>query len=63
MIRWVIEVKGAPGMSYAGETYQLQVDFPEHYPVEAITLWKRLRLLPSTDSVFFFFYILFFNIY
>uniref|UniRef100_A0A6V7QRT5 UBC core domain-containing protein n=1 Tax=Ananas comosus var. bracteatus TaxID=296719 RepID=A0A6V7QRT5_ANACO len=33
--RWVIEVLGAPGTLYANETYQLQVDFPEHYPMEA----------------------------
>ncbi|CAA2960337.1 probable ubiquitin-conjugating enzyme E2 16 [Olea europaea subsp. europaea] len=33
--RWVIEVNGAPGTLYADETYQLQVDFPEHYPMEA----------------------------
>uniref|UniRef100_A0A0D3FMG7 UBC core domain-containing protein n=3 Tax=Oryza TaxID=4527 RepID=A0A0D3FMG7_9ORYZ len=33
--RWVIEVAGAAGTLYAGETYQLQVDFPEHYPMEA----------------------------
>lgn len=33
--RWVIEVIGAPGTLYAGETYQLQIDFPEHYPMEA----------------------------
>ncbi|KAE8707737.1 Ubiquitin-conjugating enzyme 15 [Hibiscus syriacus] len=33
--RWVIEVNGAPGTLYANETYQLQVDFPEHYPMEA----------------------------
>ncbi|TVU45696.1 hypothetical protein EJB05_05192, partial [Eragrostis curvula] len=32
---WVVEVAGAPGTLYAGETYQLQVDFPEHYPMEA----------------------------
>ncbi|RWW26296.1 hypothetical protein GW17_00009332, partial [Ensete ventricosum] len=32
---WVIEVAGAPGTLYANETYQLQVDFPEHYPMEA----------------------------
>jgi ubiquitin-protein ligase len=31
----VIEVTGAAGTLYAGETYQLQVDFPEHYPMEA----------------------------
>jgi len=35
IIRWVIEVTGAPGTLYANETYQLQVDFPEHYPMEA----------------------------
>ncbi|RVW51736.1 putative ubiquitin-conjugating enzyme E2 16 [Vitis vinifera] len=33
--RWVIEVHGAPGTLYANESYQLQVDFPEHYPMEA----------------------------
>ncbi|KAJ4789743.1 Ubiquitin-conjugating enzyme family protein [Rhynchospora pubera] len=33
--RWIIEVAGAPGTLYSGETYQLQVDFPEHYPMEA----------------------------
>ncbi|XP_016201920.2 LOW QUALITY PROTEIN: probable ubiquitin-conjugating enzyme E2 16 [Arachis stenosperma] len=33
--RWVIEVSGAPGTLYANETYQLQVDFPENYPMEA----------------------------
>ncbi|KAH7524139.1 hypothetical protein FEM48_Zijuj06G0087400 [Ziziphus jujuba var. spinosa] len=41
--RWVIEVNGAPGTLYANETYQLQVDFPEHYPMEA-------------PQVFFFFF-------
>lgn len=45
--RWVIEVNGAPGTLYANETYQLQVDFPEHYPMEApqvkcITLWRLI---------------------
>lgn len=35
MQRWVIEVNGAPGTLYSNETYQLQVDFPEHYPMEA----------------------------
>ncbi|KAM0032526.1 putative ubiquitin-conjugating enzyme E2, ubiquitin-conjugating enzyme/RWD [Helianthus debilis subsp. tardiflorus] len=33
--RWVIEVNGAQGTIYAGEKYQLQVDFPENYPMEA----------------------------
>ncbi|KAL6007260.1 putative ubiquitin-conjugating enzyme E2 18 [Asimina triloba] len=33
--RWIIEVSGAPGTLYANESYQLQVDFPEHYPMEA----------------------------
>ncbi|XP_068468642.1 LOW QUALITY PROTEIN: probable ubiquitin-conjugating enzyme E2 16 [Phaseolus vulgaris] len=33
--RWVVEVIGAPGTLYANETYQLQVDFPENYPMEA----------------------------
>ncbi|KDO84673.1 hypothetical protein CISIN_1g031319mg [Citrus sinensis] len=33
--RWIIEVNGAPGTLYANETFELQVDFPEHYPMEA----------------------------
>lgn len=33
--RWIIEVNGAPGTLYSNESYQLQVDFPEHYPMEA----------------------------
>lgn len=28
-------MNGAQGTLYAEETYQLQVDFPEHYPMEA----------------------------
>lgn len=31
----MIDVIGAPGTLYANETYQLQVDFPDHYPMEA----------------------------
>ena len=34
--RWVIEVNRAPGTQYANELYQLQVDFPKKYPVEAL---------------------------
>ncbi|KAG7587141.1 Ubiquitin-conjugating enzyme E2 [Arabidopsis thaliana x Arabidopsis arenosa] len=33
--RWIIEVIGAPGTLYANDTYQLQVDFSEHYPMES----------------------------
>uniref|UniRef100_A0A804P934 UBC core domain-containing protein n=1 Tax=Zea mays TaxID=4577 RepID=A0A804P934_MAIZE len=33
--RWVVDVAGAPGTLYTGETYKLQVDFSEHYPMEA----------------------------
>ncbi|KAG5383302.1 hypothetical protein IGI04_034772 [Brassica rapa subsp. trilocularis] len=33
--KWIIEVTGAPGTLYANETYKLQVDFPEHYPMES----------------------------
>ncbi|KAL4577682.1 hypothetical protein LXL04_013793 [Taraxacum kok-saghyz] len=33
--RWVIEVYGAQGTIYADEKYQVQVDFPENYPMEA----------------------------
>ncbi|XP_016452654.1 serpin-ZX isoform X1 [Nicotiana tabacum] len=33
--RWLIEVNGAPGTLYANETYQLQAEFPEHYPIKA----------------------------
>ncbi|KAF6167087.1 hypothetical protein GIB67_041342 [Kingdonia uniflora] len=31
---WIIEVNGASGTLYSNETYQLQLDFPEHYPME-----------------------------
>ncbi|GMP81466.1 hypothetical protein CsSME_00036166 [Camellia sinensis var. sinensis] len=37
--RWVIEVNGVPGTLYSNETFQLQVDFPEHYPMEAPQLF------------------------
>ncbi|KAL8168293.1 hypothetical protein V2J09_009792 [Rumex salicifolius] len=33
--KWIIEVHGAPGTLYSNETFQLQVEFPEHYPMEA----------------------------
>lgn len=33
--RWIIEVHGAPNTLYEGEEFHLQVDFPEHYPMEA----------------------------
>ncbi|WZZ20483.1 hypothetical protein YC2023_121870 [Brassica napus] len=32
---WKIDVTGAPGMLYENETYQLQVEFPVNYPMEA----------------------------
>ncbi|CAA6653702.1 unnamed protein product [Spirodela intermedia] len=51
--RWVIEVIGAPGTLYAGETYQLQVDFPEHYPMEAPQV--SMKNHSFCDNFFFFF--------
>ncbi|KAH0905978.1 hypothetical protein HID58_037805 [Brassica napus] len=33
--KWKIDVTGAPGMLYENETYQLQVEFPVNYPMEA----------------------------
>ncbi|KAL8166089.1 hypothetical protein V2J09_007588 [Rumex salicifolius] len=33
--RWLIDVNGAQDTLYSNETYQLQVDFPDHYPMEA----------------------------
>jgi ubiquitin-protein ligase len=33
--RWIIGVHGAPGTLYEGETFHLQVDFAEYYPMEA----------------------------
>ena len=50
--RWVIEVTGAPGTLYANETYQLQVDFPENYPMEAPQV--LLLALTCINSTFFF---------
>ncbi len=32
---------GAPGTLYEGETFNLQVDFPEHYPMEAPLVQTR----------------------
>ncbi|XP_027772432.1 probable ubiquitin-conjugating enzyme E2 16 [Solanum pennellii] len=40
--RWLIEMQDAPERLYAGETFQLQVDFPEHYPIEA----PRVKFVP-----------------
>ena len=48
----MIEVNGAAGTLYANETYQLQVDFPEHYPMEA----------PQVSDLFHFFLIFNFSI-
>ncbi|GKV44178.1 hypothetical protein SLEP1_g51383 [Rubroshorea leprosula] len=42
--RWVIEVNGAPGTLYANETYQLQVDFPENYPMESPQVGRNLEV-------------------
>ncbi len=39
--RWIIQVHGAPGTLYEGETFHLQVDFPEHYPMEAPLVQTR----------------------
>ncbi|XP_057529582.1 probable ubiquitin-conjugating enzyme E2 16 [Amaranthus tricolor] len=33
--RWIIDVNGAPGTLYSNDSYQLQVDFPVNYPMEA----------------------------
>eukprot|EP00243_Klebsormidium_subtile_P003037 TRINITY_DN16171_c0_g1_i1.p1 TRINITY_DN16171_c0_g1~~TRINITY_DN16171_c0_g1_i1.p1 ORF type:complete len:159 (-),score=13.12 TRINITY_DN16171_c0_g1_i1:207-683(-) len=33
--RWIIALDGVPDTIYAGEHFELQVDFPEHYPMEA----------------------------
>lgn len=38
-------MNGASGTLYDNETYQLQVDFPEHYPMEA----------PQVHRILFFF--------
>lgn len=53
--RWVIEVHGAPGTLYANESYQLQVDFPEHYPMEAPQVAKNI--IKICISFFFFFFL------
>ena len=51
----MIEANGAAGTLYANETYQLQVDFPEHYPMEA----------PQASDFFFFSsnFVIFANLY
>ena len=53
--RWVIEVHGAPGTLYANESYQLQVDFPEHYPMEAPQVAKNIIKICISFFIFFFF--------
>lgn len=49
--RWVIEVIGAPGTLYANETYQLQVDFPEHYPMESPQVSVYLTSVPCYSEI------------
>ncbi len=46
--RWIIQVHGAPETLYEGETFHLQVDFPEHYPMEAPLV--RTRQLTTVYS-------------
>lgn len=53
MKRWVVEVNGAPGTLYDNEKYQLQVDFPEHYPMEA----------PQVDIYLHFIFLVFSSFY
>ncbi|KAI0504780.1 hypothetical protein KFK09_015733 [Dendrobium nobile] len=53
---WIIEVVGAAGTLYANETYELQVDFPEHYPMEApqvIEVFKRVDFDPFSYFISF----------
>jgi hypothetical protein len=60
--RWVIDVAGAPGTLYTGETYKLQVDFPEHYPMEAPQvkyLQSRLIIMCASGFSAFFFNVVF----
>jgi len=33
--RWTIDVHGAPGTLYAAEVFQLLIEFPSQYPMEA----------------------------
>eukprot|EP00250_Pteridium_aquilinum_P023138 c26267_g1_i1 orf=100-579(+) len=33
--RWVVKIFGAPGTLYENETFQLQIDFTDQYPMEA----------------------------
>ena len=54
----MVEVTGAPGTLYANETYQLQVDFPENYPMEApqvlllsLSYINLYRLLVFSDVI------------
>lgn len=51
-VRWIISLDGVPDTIYAGEHFELQVDFPEHYPMEAPQvigpLQKGSQLLPCS---------------
>eukprot|EP00897_Mesotaenium_endlicherianum_P007585 jgi/Mesen1/6855/ME000351S05967 len=33
--RWIIDIQEVPNAMYKGEVFSLQIDFPEHYPMEA----------------------------
>ncbi|KAF6157992.1 hypothetical protein GIB67_008121, partial [Kingdonia uniflora] len=52
LLRWIIEVNGASGTLHSNETYQLKVDFPEHYPIEApqnnfVLAWQVIFIHPA----------------
>ncbi|KAG2302375.1 hypothetical protein Bca52824_031026 [Brassica carinata] len=52
--KWIIEVTGAPGTLYANETYKLQVDFPEHYPMESPQATSLISFLEFTFEFYLF---------
>lgn len=55
-------MNGAQGTLYANETYQLQVDFPEHYPMEAPQVQPKLYSLYNSFLFLVFILILIFHL-
>ena len=37
--QWLVEIKGADGTLYSGETFTLRFKFVERYPIGALIVW------------------------
>ena len=50
LYRWVIEFSGAAGTFYEGENFQLQIEFPEKYPMDSPQVYNVYE--QSKDSTY-----------